>query len=70
MCRKAYESEPLPIEMTEEQYRQGTRDVVLLRPNNEYANLHTAFETALDDNNVETFGTKKYQYFPSNKFSL
>ena len=70
MCRKAYESEPLPIEMTEEQYRQGTRDVVLLRPNNEYINLHTAFETALDDNNVETFGTKNYQYFPSNKFSI
>ena len=70
MLRKAYESEPLPIYMTEEQYRQGTRDVVLLRPSSDYVNINDAFEIALDDNSVETFGTKKYSYFPSNKFSI
>ena len=70
MRRKAYESEPLPIDMTEEQYRQGTRDVVLLRPSSDYVNINDAFKIALDDNSVETFGTKKYPYFPSNKFSI
>jgi hypothetical protein len=70
MRRKAYESEPLPIEMTEEQYRQGTRDVVLLRPSNSYVAIDSAFTIALDDNSFENFGIKKYPYFPSNKFSI
>ncbi len=33
MKRKTYESEPLPFSMTEDQYRQGTRDVVYLMDN-------------------------------------
>ena len=70
MRRKAYESEPLPIEMTEEQYRQGTRDVVLLRPSSSHVDIDSAFSIALDDNAVENFGSKKYPYFPSNKFSI
>ena len=40
MKRKAYESEPLPISMTWEQYRDGTRDVLYLEPaNNQYIDL-------------------------------
>ena len=70
MRRKAYESEPLPIEMTEEQYRQGTRDVVLLKPSNKSHNIQEAFDIALDDHEFENFGIKRYSYFPSNKFSI
>ena len=70
MRRKAYESEPLPIVMNEEQYRQGTRDIVLLRPSGNYVDIGEAFETALDDDVKETFGSKSYAYLPSNKFSI
>ena len=72
MRRRAYESAPLPIEMTEEQYRQGTRDIILLEPSNdpEYLDISKAFETALDDDNQKSYGAKSYPYFPSNKFSI
>ena len=30
MKRQAYDSAPLPIEMDEEKYRQGTRDLVIM----------------------------------------
>jgi len=71
MRRKAYESEPLPIIMNEEQYRQGTRDIVLLEPNgSEYMDLKKAFEVALDDDKTKTYGPKNYAYFPANRFSL
>jgi hypothetical protein len=71
MRRKAYESEPLPIMMNEEQYRQGTRDIVLLEPNgSKFMDLQEAFEVALDDDKTKTYGAKSYAYFPSNKFSL
>lgn len=40
MKRKAYESDPLPISMTWEQYRDGTRDALYLEPaNNQYIDL-------------------------------
>jgi hypothetical protein len=71
MRRRAYESAPLPIEMTEEQYRQGTRDIVLLEPSSGgFADLGEAFATALNDEDKQKFGPKQYAYFPSNKFSL
>ena len=70
MRRKAYTSEPLPIMMSEEQYRQGTRDIVVLAPSNEFVDIDSAFAIALDDTKLERFGGKDYQYFPSNKFSI
>lgn len=40
MKRKAYNSEPLPISMTWDQYKDGTRDYVILDPgNNQFVNL-------------------------------
>ncbi len=72
MKRRAYESAPLPIEMTEEQYRQGTRDIILLEPSREkeYLDISKAFETALNDEDQKSYGAKSYPYFPSNKFSI
>ena len=72
MKRRAYESAPLPIEMSEEQYRQGTRDIVLLDPSgsSEYVDLNEALGTALDDENTKSYGVKSYPYFPTNKFSI
>lgn len=72
MKRRAYESAPLPIDMTEEQYRQGTRDIILLEPSRDpgYLDISKAFETALDEEDQKTYGAKSYPYFPSNKFSI
>ena len=70
MRRKAYESEPLPIMMNEEQYRQGTRDIVLLEQNQGYLNIATAFETALDDSKTKPIGPKNYNFMPAKNFSI
>ncbi|MDA0568536.1 MAG: DUF2723 domain-containing protein [Bacteroidetes bacterium] len=72
MKRRAYESAPLPIKMSEEQYRQGTRDIVLLEPTSSpgFVDLKEALRTALDDDIQKSYGEKSYPYFPTNKFSL
>lgn len=75
MKRAAYESRPLPIQMSEEKYRQGTRDIVLLdspkNPEAPYMDLDAAMQHALDDSKARSFGGgKSYQSLPSNSFSL
>ncbi|MBW6535850.1 MAG: DUF2723 domain-containing protein [Mariniphaga sp.] len=54
MKRKAYESDPLPFSMTEDQYRQGTRDIVYLMDNpritRETIGLKEAVNFIVDDN--------------------
>ncbi len=45
MKRKAYESEPLPISMTWDQYKDGTRDVLYLEPaGNQYVDLKAVMD--------------------------
>ncbi len=45
MKRKAYESDPLPISMTWDQYKDGTRDVMYLEPaNNQYVDLRAVMD--------------------------
>ena len=75
MKRQAYDSEPLPIKMDEEKYRQGTRDLVILdTPRNTaapYADLGEALEVALDDEKLRKYGGgKSFNYFPSNSFRI
>ena len=54
MKRKAYESEPLPFSLTEDQYRQGTRDIIYLMDNpritRESIGLKEAVGFIADDN--------------------
>ncbi len=54
MKRKAYESNPMPFSMTEDQYRQGTRDIVYLMDNprisRETIGLKEAVNFLADDN--------------------
>lgn len=54
MKRQAYDSEPLPFSMTEEKYRQGTRDIVYLvdnpRLNRDWIGLKEGVEFIADDN--------------------
>jgi hypothetical protein len=75
MKRKAYDSEPVPFGMEEQKYRQGTRDIVLLDHSRNkldaFIDLGTALDVCLDDSKTTSVGDgKKYNYFPTRKFSL
>jgi len=71
MRRKAYESDPLPILMDEEKYRQGTRDVVLIERNSEPVDLLEAMAYSLDDDNIMAYpGQKGYASLPSSRFRI
>ena len=51
MKRKAYESDPLPISMTKDQYVQGTRDIVfLLDKSKEFADIKAVLDFIKSDN--------------------
>ena len=60
MKRRAYDSAPVPIRMGEEQYRQGTRDIVLMDPpadpNSPYVDIEVAMQQALDDADMVDYG--------------
>jgi tetratricopeptide (TPR) repeat protein len=74
MKRKAYESDPLPISMTHDQYVTGTRDMVYLINRTEGApDLQEAMAFLKSDNErtkrVPGY-SGKIEYLPSNSFSL
>ncbi len=58
MKAKAYQSDPVPFSLTEEQYKTGTRDMVLFRPNDRlrgFQNIHDVFAfIASDDPRTKT----------------
>jgi hypothetical protein len=75
MRRKAYESEPVPIAMDPSKYRQGTRDVVALIPNDKvkgYLDLKRAMEFATDDRNLQQIFQlgMKDAYIPTQNFRI
>lgn len=75
MKRKAYESEPLPISIPEEKYRQGTRDVVYMDASRNPKGIHVeadkAVAFALDDGNeLRLGGGERLHYMPTKTFSL
>jgi hypothetical protein len=75
MKRKAYESDPLPISIPEEKYRQGTRDVVYLEDSRNtkgvYVDVGKAVEFALNDKNIlELGGGDNLHYMPTKTFSI
>ncbi len=73
MKRQAYNSEPVPFTMTENQYRQGTRDVLFVDPKKEtkrYLPVGEALATALDDSKKIDNGRSKVAYIPSSKMTI
>lgn len=75
MRRKAYDSEPVPFNMDPSKYRQGTRDVVALIPNEKvkgYLDLKRAIEFATNDRNLQQIFQlgKKDAYIPSQDFRI
>jgi hypothetical protein len=75
MKRRAYESDPVPFNVPESKYRQGTRDIVLLQPDprleNRYINAKQAVKFAFDDKNTLPVGRgERLSYIPTKKFEL
>lgn len=74
MSRKAYESERLPISLTEDKIRQGTRDFVPIvdKGITEYTDLKRLISFIANDseNTREDYGGKKIDYLPTKKLSL
>lgn len=64
MKRKAYESDPLPISMTWDQYKDGTRDVLYLEPaKNQYVDL----KAVMDYVKSSTFDNERSLFLLSQK---
>lgn len=74
MKRKAYDGLPVPFGMKETEYRQGTRDQVLMdRENKQYFSMaeHMKFLLATDGSNqLQVNRNDKLYYLRSNKFIL
>lgn len=73
MKRKQYESDPVPFKMTEDKYRQGTRDVLFLDPKDEtsgYMPVGEAVNAALDDSKFIKNGKTNIFYVPTYQFAM
>lgn len=76
MQRKAYDSEVVPFNISEQKYRQGTRDIVLLDPNGQNKNnIHVDLKRLVDfskndKNMVRVGGGENLAYMPSKHFSI
>ncbi|HET6244396.1 MAG TPA: DUF2723 domain-containing protein [Bacteroidia bacterium] len=73
--RKAYESEPIPFSLTEEKYRQGTRDYVPFYDKGiqGHVNLKELMDFVGSDDNrtrVQMQTGRMLDYLPTNKFRL
>jgi MFS family permease len=73
MVRKAYDSDPVPFSLKREQYRQGTRDVVLFHDYNDtkvqgYIPVKDLMDFVKKDDKAHTVQVAKetyYNYFPT-----
>lgn len=75
MRRKAYESDPVPFNIEEKKYRQGTRDIVLLNPDprleGKFIDVKQALNFAMNDNNtLPVGGGEKLSYIPTQSFEI
>lgn len=74
MKRKVYDSDPVPSQMTNEDYRQGTRDFLPVFDKNnrgDYVDAKKVMNFILDDNQTVTVGNgKQMNYIPTKKFSI
>lgn len=75
MRRKAYDSNPVPFNIEEEKYRQGTRDIVLLNPDprlkGRFIDVKQAIGFVMNDNNkLPVGGGEKLSYIPTKNFEL
>lgn len=70
MVHKAYDSDPVPFSFTKDQYRQGTRDIIVFNDRKIKGNIPVKdlieFAKSDDHNNqLETAAGTYYNYFPT-----
>jgi tetratricopeptide (TPR) repeat protein len=74
MKLKAYESDPLPITMSSDKYRMGTRDAVYINDRiNEFIDIKNIIqfvESDLIKTKLQTSSGERFDYIPTRKFSL
>lgn len=73
MKRKAYDSDPVPFSLTEEKYRQGTRDIVLVNPKGSElrVELKDLIRFVAEDKNVLPIrGAGNLPYLPTNRVKI
>jgi hypothetical protein len=74
MKRKAYESEPLPITLTQDKYRNGTRDVVFVQERtSQAANLKDILEFVSSDlaqAKVSSSSGEQFNFIPTRNFRI
>lgn len=80
MRRKAYDSDPIPLTLKEEQYRQGTRDYVPIYPNprlgldtSKYYDIRELIKFIASDDpdaKLSTQGGDELNYLPTSKISI
>ncbi|MBU1717972.1 MAG: DUF2723 domain-containing protein [Bacteroidetes bacterium] len=75
MKRKAYDSEPVPFSMTRDQYKQGTRDYVIVYENKnlqDYVDLKEIMDFVKSDNPATKLPLQggPREYFPTRKFRI
>ena len=72
MKRQAYESKPMPISFTHEQYVDGTRDYIIYNPKtDERIDINDLMDFIKDDRAAEEFENgQKVSYYPTNKVRM
>ena len=74
MKRAAYDAAPIPSSLTENQYKQGTRDYVMIRDNNNgYVEVDKLVKFIISDKDKHKLMTRngeKVNYCPTNKLKI
>ena len=74
MKRAAYDAAPIPSSLTENQYKQGTRDYVMIRDNNNgYVEVNKLVKFIISDKDKHKLMTRngeKVNYCPTNKLKI
>lgn len=73
--RKAYDSDAVPLSLTQDKYRQGKRDQVIIYEEGGlkgYQNIREMMDFVASDNPAQKlkYSGREFEYFPSNKFSI
>ena len=73
--RKAYDSDAVPLSLTQDKYRQGKRDQIIIYDEaglTGYQNIQEMMDFVASDDprNKLKYSGREFEYFPSNKFSV
>ena len=75
MKRRAYESAPVPFKISEQKYRQGTRDIIYIQSKKDtqgFMRLKDAMNFAMSDDKKDMldFGSRFVNYLPNHRLTM